>query len=57
MATPTDDATWRCGSFVALRAMTTKVISPGCIFFKPFSLDNRSHPGGTILDTATRLHI
>jgi len=57
MATPTDDATWRCGSSVALRAMTTKVISPGCIIFKPFSLGTNSHPGGTMLDTATRLHI
>jgi len=56
MATPTDDAIWRWGSLVELRDMTTKVISPGWIIVRPFSLGNISHPGGTMLDTATRLH-
>lgn len=37
--------------------MTTKVISPGCIIFSPFSRVTCSHPGGTMLETATRLHI
>ena len=36
--------------------MTTKVISPGLIIFRPFSRGSSSHAGGTMLETATRLH-
>jgi len=57
MATPTEDATRRCGSFVALRAITTNVISPGWIIFKPFSRVTSLHPGGTMLETLTRFAI
>ena len=54
---PIDDAASLCGSLVEFLAMTTNVISPGCTIFKPFSLGSCSHPGGTMLETLTKLHI
>src|SRR4030042_3220786 len=50
-----DDATSLCCSLVAFLAKTTKVISPGCTIFKPCSLETILHPGGTMLETFTRL--
>ena len=55
MATPIDEARSLCGSLVEFFAKTTKVISPGLSLCKPFSREISLQPGGTMLETVTKL--
>src|SRR3989442_4044714 len=51
-----DDAMSRCGSLVERRAMTAKVICPGCSIGSPCLREISLQRGGKMLETVTRLH-
>src|SRR3990167_9177201 len=57
MAHPIEAATNLFGSFVSFLAITQKTIWPGFKRGRPFSFGIFLHPGGTMLETPTKLNL
>src|SRR6266404_2387238 len=54
MATPMDEASKRCGSWVEFSATTANTTSPGCRYFSPCERGTSLQLGGKIEETRTR---
>src|SRR5258706_5306518 len=54
MATPMDEASKRCGSWVEFSATTANTTSPGCRYFSPWERGTSLQLGGKIEETRTR---
>src|SRR6201984_966411 len=54
MATPIDDASRRCGSWVEFSATTENTTSPGCRYVSPCERGTSLQLGGKMEETRTR---